>query len=166
PNLGVVRKPTGDGTVFADIPGLIEGASAGVGLGHEFLRHIERTRLLLHLVDVTSPNPIADFEVINQELAAYGRGLSERPQILALNKIDALDDEMIEEITTELAKLSPAPCLQISAVTRRGLDDLMQLVWQWLDEMAIAEAETQRIMDEAAAAEALAAAQLFPSPET
>jgi GTP-binding protein len=165
PNLGVVRKPTGDGTVFADIPGLIEGASAGVGLGHEFLRHIERTRLLLHVVDVTSANPIADFEVINQELAAYGRGLSERPQIIALNKIDALDKEMIEEIEAELGKLSSAPCLQISAVTRRGLEDLMQLVWQWLDDMAIAEAEAQRMVEEIAAAEALTAAQLFPQGE-
>jgi GTP-binding protein len=165
PNLGVVRKPTGDGTVFADIPGLIEGASAGVGLGHEFLRHIERTRLLIHLVDVTSPDPIADFRVITQELEAYGRGLTERPQIIALNKIDALDAEMVGEIEAELAKLSPAPCLHISAVTRRGLDNLMQLVWQWLEEMAIADAEAQRILEAAAAAESLAAAQLFSPPE-
>jgi GTP-binding protein len=165
PNLGVVRKPTGDGTVFADIPGLIEGASAGIGLGHEFLRHIERTRLLLHVVDVTSPDPIADFRVINQELEAYGRGLTERPQIIALNKIDALDDEMVGEIEAELAHLSSAPCLHISAVTRRGLDSLMGLIWQWLDEMAAADAEIQRAMEEAAAAEALAAAQLFASPE-
>jgi GTP-binding protein len=166
PNLGVVRKPTGDGTVFADIPGLIAGASAGVGLGHEFLRHIERTRLLLHVVDVTSPDPIADFQVISQELAAYGRGLTERPQIIALNKIDALDEAMIGEIAAELTRLSNAPCLSISAVTRRGLDSLMQLVWQWLDAMAIAEAEVQRSMTVVSPSAAFATAQLFPSAES
>lgn len=147
PNLGVVRKPTGDGTVFADIPGLIAGAATGIGLGHEFLRHIERTRLLLHVIDVTSADPIADFQVINQELQAYGRGLMAKPQIIALNKIDALDDEMIAEIAGELSKLSPAPWVAISAVSRRGLDSLMSLVWQWLDEMAAAEAETQRLLE-------------------
>ncbi len=76
PNLGVVRKPTGDGTVFADIPGLIEGAHEGQGLGHDFLRHIERTKLLLHLVDGTAMDPVADYQTIQQELIAYGRGLS------------------------------------------------------------------------------------------
>ncbi|MEL6787749.1 MAG: GTPase ObgE, partial [Cyanobacteria bacterium J06607_15] len=89
PNLGVVRKPTGDGTVFADIPGLISGASEGIGLGHDFLRHIERTRVLLHLIDATADNPIADYQTIQQELEAYGHGLPERPQIVAFNKIDA-----------------------------------------------------------------------------
>ena len=72
PNLGVVRKPTGDGTVFADIPGLISGASEGIGLGHDFLRHIERTRVLLHLIDATANNPVADYKIIQQELEAYG----------------------------------------------------------------------------------------------
>ncbi|NET52891.1 MAG: GTPase ObgE [Merismopedia sp. SIO2A8] len=91
PNLGVVRKPTGDGTVFADIPGLIAGAHLGTGLGHDFLRHIERTRLLLHLIDVTDADPVANYHTIQQELQAYGRGLAQRPQILALNKIDAVD---------------------------------------------------------------------------
>ena len=86
PNLGVVRKPTGDGTLFADIPGLIEGASAGVGLGHDFLRHIERTRLLLHVIDITAEDPIADYETIQAELTAYGQGLAERTQIIAFNK--------------------------------------------------------------------------------
>lgn len=146
PNLGVVRKPTGDGTVFADIPGLIEGASMGIGLGHEFLRHIERTRLLLHVIDSTSADPIADYRVINQELSAYGRGLAERPQMIALNKIDALEDGMIEEIEIALASIGAPPCLHISAVTRQGLDRLMQQVWQRLDEMAIADAaQAQRL---------------------
>ncbi|YAI81415.1 MAG: GTPase ObgE [cyanobacterium endosymbiont of Rhopalodia sterrenbergii] len=132
PNLGVVRKPTGDGTVFADIPGLIEGAHQGIGLGHEFLRHIERTRLLLHLVDVTSTNPIADYQIVQEELNAYGRGLSNRPQIIALNKIDAVEEETIQTIQTELGNLNSYPIITISAVTRTRLEELLQIVWEIL----------------------------------
>ncbi|MEO1692447.1 MAG: GTPase Obg, partial [Cyanobacteria bacterium J06631_6] len=134
PNLGVVRKPTGDGTVFADIPGLISGASEGIGLGHDFLRHIERTRVLLHLIDATADNPIADYQTIQQELAAYGHGLPERPQILAFNKIDAVDEDILELLTDELRELTSVPIYYISAVTRSGLDTLVQKVWAILDE--------------------------------
>ncbi len=134
PNLGVVRKPTGDGTVFADIPGLIEGAHEGVGLGHEFLRHIERTRLLLHLVDVTSDDPSQDYNVIQQELNAYGRGLSDRPQIIALNKIDACDEETLELMTEELQQLSESPIFAISAVTKTGVEELLQAIWHRLEQ--------------------------------
>ena len=133
PNLGVVRKPTGDGTVFADIPGLIAGASVGIGLGHEFLRHIERTRVLLHLIDVTAQDPIVDYQTIQQELEAYGQGLPERPQIIAFNKIDAVEEETLATIVAELQQLTPAPIFQISAVTRRGLDNLLQHIWSVLD---------------------------------
>ena len=133
PNLGVVRKPTGDGTVFADIPGLISGASEGIGLGHEFLRHIERTRVLLHLIDATAEDPIADYQIIQQELAAYGHGLGERPQIVAFNKIDAVDSETLELITAELQELTSVSIFHVSAVTRSGLDTLMQEVWSILD---------------------------------
>ncbi|WP_319420039.1 GTPase ObgE [Pleurocapsa sp. FMAR1] len=133
PNLGVVRKPTGDGTVFADIPGLISGASEGIGLGHEFLRHIERTRVLLHLIDATTEDPIADYQTIQQELEAYGHGLPERPQIIAFNKIDALDPKTLELLTTELQELTSVPIFHVSAVTRSGLDTLMQEVWSILD---------------------------------
>lgn len=137
PNLGVVRKPTGDGTVFADIPGLITGAHHGAGLGHEFLRHIERTRLLLHLVDLTSDDPIGDYNIIQQELQAYGRGLAERPQILGLNKIDAVgvETQHLEAISAQLATLSHAPIFLISAVAHTGLDPLLQQVWQTLDQL-------------------------------
>jgi GTP-binding protein len=144
PNLGVVRKPTGDGTVFADIPGLIEGAHTGAGLGHEFLRHIERTRLLLHLVDITAADPLADYHTIQQELMAYGRGLVERPQLLALNKVDAVLPEQVTELAAELAAHSgSATVFLISAVSQQGLDDLLQAVWQCL-----ADANHQKNLDE------------------
>ncbi len=133
PNLGVVRKPTGDGTVFADIPGLIEGAHLGTGLGHDFLRHIERTRLLLHLIDATQPEPIAAYHTIQTELEAYGRGLSDRPQIVALNKIDALEAEQVEATAAELRSITQLPVFVISAVARTGLDALLQQIWQMLD---------------------------------
>jgi GTP-binding protein len=135
PNLGVVRKPTGDGTVFADIPGLIAGASEGAGLGHEFLRHIERTRVLLHLVDATAEQPLEAYKTIQAELEAYGRGLAERPQILALNKIDAVDPQTLSDITTELSQISHTNPFLISAATRTGLDSITQAVWQVLDEI-------------------------------
>jgi GTP-binding protein len=138
PNLGVVRKPTGDGTVFADIPGLIEGAHQGTGLGHDFLRHIERTRVLLHLIDVTQDDPIAAYHTIQSELEAYDRGLPERPQILALNKIDALpaDSPIAEDLAAKLHQLTEAPIFIISAVAQIGLDAMLQKLWQRLDEQA------------------------------
>ena len=139
PNLGVVRKPNGDGTVFADIPGLIAGAHMGTGLGHDFLRHIERTRLLLHLIDATAVDPIANYQVIQQELQAYGRGLAERPQILALNKVDAVESEVLDTLATELSQLSQVPVFQISAVTQIGLDALLQKIWQSLDQLTSTE---------------------------
>ncbi len=135
PNLGVVRKPSGDGTVFADIPGLIEGAHQGTGLGHDFLRHIERTRLLLHLVDVTQPDPVAAYQTIQAELQAYGRGLAERPQILALNKTDALpaDSSLPQEMANQLRLLSDDPIFVISAVAGIGLEPMLQAIWRQLE---------------------------------
>jgi GTP-binding protein len=134
PNLGVVRKPTGDGTVFADIPGLIEGAHAGVGLGHDFLRHIERTKMLLHLVDVTTADPIADYQTIRHELVSYGRGLNSKPQIVAINKLDAAENEILAETIDRLRQISDSPIYSISAATRKGLEELMQAVWAMLAE--------------------------------
>ena len=101
PNLGVVDLPGSDGFVIADIPGLIEGASEGIGLGHEFLKHIERTRLLVHFVDAASTegrDPINDIKIINRELSDYNASLSKKPQIIAANKTDAMsadDEEMV-----------------------------------------------------------------------
>jgi GTP-binding protein len=142
PNLGVVRKPTGDGTVFADIPGLIEGAAHGVGLGHDFLRHIERTKVLLHLIDATSEDVVHDYNTIQQELQAYGRGLTGRSQVLVLNKIDAVDRETVdlEALATEINHLTAAPVFLISAVTRMGLEPMLQEIWRILDQVSAHEA--------------------------
>lgn len=159
PNLGVVRRPTGDGTVFADIPGLIEGAHQGLGLGHDFLRHIERTRLMLHLVDATAEDPLLNYQTIQQELEAYGRGLAERPQILALNKTDALLPEESSAIARSLEAVSQQPVYIISAVSGVGLDEMMQTVWSTLERLQqVAEAEA---LDAALAASL--ASELLPS---
>jgi len=130
PNLGVVSKPSGDGIVFADIPGLIEGAADGVGLGHDFLRHVERTKLLIHLIDVTQDDPLLAYHTIQEELAAYGHGLADKPQILALNKIDAMLPEDVEAIAEQF----DLPILAISAASKKGLDKLLQSVWKLLEQ--------------------------------
>ena len=129
PNLGVVRRPTGDGTVFADIPGLIAGAAQGAGLGHDFLRHIERTRLLIHMVDAGSEDPVADLQVVEQELEAYGHGLVDRPRLLVLNKLELLDEEERDEQVKRLEEASGRPVLLTSAAMGQGLDQLLQRVW-------------------------------------
>jgi len=145
PNLGVVQKPDGDGAVFADIPGLIEGAHLGVGLGHDFLRHIERTRLLLHLIDATEVNPIENYRTIQEELLAYGRGLPERPQLLALSKIDAIDPAKtdLEKLRQQLEELSGNQVFLISSATRFGLENLLQQIWQMLEQTEQLEPEIQ-----------------------
>jgi GTP-binding protein len=96
----------------------------------------------LHLIDATADDPIGDYQTIQAELQAYGRGLSERPQILALNKIDAVDSEMVELLATELNHLTHVPVFQISAVTHRGLESLLQTVWQSLEQLEDVEVET------------------------
>lgn len=126
PNLGVVSKPDGDGVVFADIPGLIEGSHLGIGLGHDFLRHVERTKILIHLVDVSGENPLGAYETIQEEMAAYGHGLTEKEQILVLNKIDVISPEEVDAIAAQF----PQPILLISAATKKGLNILLQSVWK------------------------------------
>ncbi len=133
PNLGVVSKPTGDGVVFADIPGLIAGAHAGIGLGHDFLRHIERTRLLVHLVEATADDPIANYRTIQAELQAYGHDLPDKPQLLAINKIDALPEADIAAIADRFAREVGIAPLPISAVSRRGMEELLRAVWDALE---------------------------------
>jgi GTP-binding protein len=132
PNLGVVRRPSGDGTVFADIPGLIAGAAKGAGLGMDFLRHIERTKLLIHLVDCSTADPIADAITLLNELQAYGHGLPEKPRLLVLSKSELIDSEQRLEIKTKLEEVLQQKVLLISAATANGLANLLQAVWQEL----------------------------------
>jgi len=132
PNLGVVRRPSGDGTVFADIPGLIAGAAQGAGLGHDFLRHIERTRLLIHLVDAGADDPIGDLRVVENELEAYGHGLVERPRILVLNKQELVSDDQLPELVGDLEGASGRSVLCVSAAMGSNLDALLERVWREL----------------------------------
>ena len=129
PNLGVVRTPDGQSFVAADVPGLIEGASEGRGLGHQFLRHIERTALILHLVDMTGGfegrDPVEDYRTINEELGAYAAELAERPQIVVANKCDMPDvDEHIERLRAA-AEADGRRFFAISALTGAGIDQLV-----------------------------------------
>jgi len=133
PNLGVVKRPSGDGTVFADIPGLISGASKGVGLGHDFLRHIERTKVLLHLIDSASDDPINDFKTVIEELTSYGHGLISRPRIIVLNKKELLQEDDIKKLLNQFEKLTGKKIHVISALTKYGLDVLLGSIWNELE---------------------------------
>ncbi len=131
PNLGVVDMGDFRTFVVADIPGLIEGASEGAGLGDRFLRHVERTKLLLHLVDVSSlsgRDPVGDYEVINKELANYDIELAERPQIVVATKIDAIDDPGRLESLRKRARKDGKPFFAISSVANKGVKDLVAAV--------------------------------------
>ena len=134
PNLGVVRKPTGDGYVVADIPGLIEGASEGVGLDHDFLRHVERCRFLVHIVDLTQENPMENYDKINDELAKYSDRLANLYQIVALNKIDAIDEETRENYYKQFKEVADNVFL-ISAATHENVDKLTYFMAQKVDEI-------------------------------
>lgn len=128
PNLGIVRIDEGASFALVDIPGLIEGASRGAGLGHEFLRHIERTRLLIHVVDVGFPGvePLAAYRAINRELELYNPGLAKRPQIIALNKADLVPDPAAIGEWIRMFRKEQAEVFVVSAATRQGLPELAQ----------------------------------------
>ena len=131
PNLGVVKTEYGDSFVLADIPGIIEGASQGVGLGIQFLRHIERTRLLLHVIDVSGlegRNPIEDFEKVNEELKNYSEKLAKRKQIIVANKADVAQDEELFNELKKRAKKENIEIFKISAVTGEGVNELFNYV--------------------------------------
>ena len=139
PNLGVVDLPDGQGFVIADIPGLIEGASEGVGLGHEFLRHIERTKLIIHIVDAAGTegrDPVEDIYKINAELEAYNPDIAGRPQIIAANKIDVIFQDGEDPIARLKAEFEPKgiPVYPISGATGAGIRELLYAVAEKLKE--------------------------------
>ena len=136
PNLGVVKTKNGDGFVIADIPGIIEGASEGVGLGIQFLRHVERTRLLLHFLDISGQegrNPVEDFYAINEELKKYSEKLTKRKQIIVANKIDVMKDETLLNEVKELAKKEGLEIYQISGATKQGVQELIDHISEILE---------------------------------
>ena len=149
PNLGVVQTKFGDSFVLADIPGLIEGAAEGVGLGHDFLRHVERTKVLIHIVDISGlegRDALEDFDKINDELKMYNEKLSSRPQVVVANKIDILEDESVfDEFKNELEGRG-YKVFKMSAATRQGIDDVIAYVSQLLNEVEDVELVTEEEM--------------------
>lgn len=137
PVLGVVKVADEKSFVMADIPGLIEGASEGIGLGHEFLRHVERCRLIVHVIDVSGSegrDPISDFEIINRELANFSEELAQAPQIVAANKCDMATDEQIEDFKRYIEEQDMI-FLPISAATTQGTQELIYAVWDELEKL-------------------------------
>lgn len=135
PNLGVVNTKDGRSFVMADLPGLIEGASEGTGLGHQFLRHVERTKVLVHVIDIAETefrDAVEDYNTIRNEMKLYNESLLSRPEIIALNKIEILsDDENIEKFKREVD--TDSKIMQISAVTGQGIDELLYEIADTLD---------------------------------
>ncbi len=133
PNLGVVTLSGDRSFVVADVPGLIEGAHTGHGLGHQFLRHIERTKVLVHLVDVSGMSgrdPVRDFDIIQEELRLFSANVAAKPKIVAANKIDALDDVERVDALEHHVRAVGLPCHRISAVSGEGVGALLEAVWQ------------------------------------
>lgn len=157
PNLGVVGLSDDRSFVVADVPGLIEGAHRGQGLGHQFLRHLERTKVLVHLVDVSSlsgRDPVSDMDVIRRELELFAPTLAAKPQIIVANKIDALDDETRAAAVEARAHELGLPCFRISGVTGAGIPNLLEATWAALARENDAETDDGRsparrtVMDE------------------
>lgn len=146
PNLGVVALDGYETMVLADIPGLIEGASQGVGLGHDFLRHIERTRVLIHLLDGMSDDPLRDWRMINQELELYEGDLAQRPQLVVLNKIDLPDAAAWESLIRHEIEQAGYPFMTISAVTGQGVRRMLYRVKQMLDALPLPEPSGEEVV--------------------
>lgn len=138
PALGVVKSKSGYAFVMADIPGIIEGASQGVGLGIEFLKHVERTRILLHVIDISGSegrNPVEDFETINEELKSYSTNLSKKKQIVVANKMDVLSDIKYLEELKKVCAQKHLSLFEVSAATKQGLDELIEYVAKELEKI-------------------------------
>lgn len=148
PQLGVVYG-TGYEFVLADIPGLIEGASEGVGLGHRFLGHVERTGIILHLIDGSSDDVVTDYQTIRTELDAYGGGLKGKHEIIGLNKIDLLTDEEIAEKLALLEKATGRTVYPLSGVANKGIDAILQTMHKTIDKFRAEEREKTRVEEAA-----------------
>ncbi len=149
PNLGVVQTKFGESFVLADIPGLIEGAAEGIGLGHDFLRHVERTKVLIHIVDISGiegRDALDDFDKINDELKMYNEKLSTRPQVVVANKCDILEDESVYENFKNELEGRGYKVFKMSAATRQGVDDVIAYVSQLLQEAEEIELVTEEEM--------------------
>lgn len=142
PQLGVVRHK-GREFVLADIPGLIEGAADGAGIGDRFLGHIERCKILLHLIDATGDDPVKAWKTVSKELEKYGGGLAEKPQILALNKADLLDDELMADIADQLRAAGAEHVLPVSGATGEGLDAALDKILEAVGENSSIERKGQ-----------------------
>jgi GTPase len=149
PNLGVIDLGAEQRFVLADIPGLIEGASEGAGLGTRFLGHVERTKVLIHLIDGTAEDPAKAYKIIRKELKSYGEALASRPEIVVINKVDALDDATKKEVLKALKKASKQTPHLISGVTGEGVKALLFTVWGLIEAhktpAVIAKAEVEKI---------------------
>lgn len=146
PNLGVVTLSDDRSFVVADVPGLIKGAHEGAGLGHQFLRHIERTKVLIHLVDVSGASgrdPVEDFDTINEELRLFDTQVAAKPQIVAATKIDAVDEPARVKALERHVKKRKRPFMKISAVSGDGLDALLEAAWREIAAVRAAEPEPE-----------------------
>jgi GTP-binding protein len=146
PKLGVVRH-RGREFVLADIPGLIAGAAEGAGIGDRFLGHIERCRVLIHLVDISGENPAAAMRTVEDELAAYGEGLEDKPRLIALNKVDLADAELAEGFAAELKAAGAARVFPISGATGQGIDALLDAVLGYLPDRTATETKGSEVED-------------------
>ena len=146
PKLGVVRHK-GREFVLADIPGLIEGAAEGAGIGDRFLGHIERCRVLIHLIDISHPDPAGAMETVEAELAAYGEGLENKARLVALNKVDLADAELAEGFAAELKAAGADHVFPVSGISRQGIEALLDAVLAYLPERTMTESPSQDLAD-------------------
>jgi GTP-binding protein len=133
--------------VLADIPGLIEGAADGAGIGDRFLGHIERCRVLIHLIDIGGVDPVEAMQIVEDELGAYGEGLEDKPRLIALNKIDLADAELAEDYAKELRAAGADAVFPISSATGAGIDKLLDAVLSYLPDRTATETKGSEIED-------------------
>ena len=150
PKLGVVRHKNRE-FVIADIPGLIEGAAEGAGIGDRFLGHIERCRVLIHLIDIAGTDPVEAMRIVEEELAAYGAGLDDKPRLVALNKLDLADAELGEGFADELIAAGAEKVFRLSGATGAGVDNLLDAVLSYLPDRTSTETKASEVEDEDAA---------------